>query len=331
MEKRCLYRSVRAIIILGIICTVFYMYLPPKSNLIKTMNTTVGKNHVDILCVGSSHIYKGLNPIQMYEERGYATYTIGCGAMSPWQCYYNIKQACKDQHPILIICDVYMLGISQNVRDYEDSNTVENMLNTPLSFDKIRTVMESNADSRLSILLRFPYIYDDYDEFTGLTGYKLIGVEDYSMGYIPDTKVEGYKGEPYLDITEKISPISSKNEDSLLDIIEFCRNKGIGLLLVNAPSIAVDENKQPYFNYIGEIAKEYEIPLIDGNRYQDAIGIDWMRDTGDGGPHLNHSGVTKFTTFVENYIEQNYEIPDRRKNDGYLEFEHGIEWLEDKI
>ena len=325
-----LCRFFRITLILGTIFTVFYLYLPPKSELIQTMSTTVGKNHVDILCVGSSHMYKGINPIQMYEERGYAAYTIGCGAMSPWQCYYNIKKACDDQSPSLIICDTYMLGITQDISDYEDSNTVENMLNTPLSFDKIRAVMKSSADSRLSILLRFPYIYDDYDEFTGFTGLKLIGVEDYSMGYMPETKVEGYKGAPYLDITEEISPISAQNEESLRDIIEYCQDKGINLLLVNAPSMVIDEKTQPYYNYIGKIARENGIPFIDGNRYQDEMDIDWARDTGDGGAHLNHSGVTKFTSFIVQYVDEYQDVTDRRQDDEYAEYDCGIEWLKNE-
>ena len=52
-----------------------------------------------------------------------------------------------------------------------------------------------------------------------------------------------------------------------------------------------------------------------------------MRDTGDGGAHLNHSGVTKFTSFVIKYIDEYYDIPDRRQDDEYAEYDRGIEWL----
>ncbi len=61
----------------------FYLYLPPRENRIDRMNTTVERDHVDILCMGSSHMTSGLNPIQMYEDYGYATYIVAGGGQAP--------------------------------------------------------------------------------------------------------------------------------------------------------------------------------------------------------------------------------------------------------
>ena len=325
-----IYRVLRVTICTCVICIVFYLYLPSKSNIINNMTATVGENHVDILCVGSSHVDTGLNPIQMYRDYGYATYILGCGAMSPWQCYYNIKHACEKQHPSLIICDAYMMGISQDYRDYFDSNTVENTLNMPFSPDKISTVLRSNADRKLDVILRFPYIHNDYDEFYGFTASKFIGVDNNSLGYSLDQNVEAYTGEPYDVITNEIEPLSDQNELYLKKIIEFCKYNGMDLILVNSPSLIVNEESQKYYNYIAMIASDNDVMFIDGNLYQDEIGIDWCTDTGDGGHHLNHDGVTKFTKFMAMIIHDNYDIPDRRDRIDYENFKKGIMWLEEQ-
>ncbi len=47
---------------------------------------------------------------------------------------------------------------------------------------------------------------------------------------------------------------------------------------------------------------------------------------GDGG-HLNHSGVTKLTLWLEKYIDEYYDLPDRRGDSAYKIYEEGVERL----
>ena len=325
-------RILSILVVVVVISTVFYLYLPQKQGIIETMNVTVGEDRVDVLCVGSSHMYCGINPVQLYREYGIAAYDMAVGSQAPWQSYYYIKEVCKTQHPKMIIFDTYMVGSVQDVEEhYQDYQTVANILNTSFSKNKIEAVMASKADSKVNILLRFPYTYDEIDGYTGFSLQKLYGVEDYSMGYSYRDEIEAYEDVVDVKGVKDSRTLHAKNERYLRRIIEYCLEQDIELILTNAPWPCITEEIQLYFNEIGEIADEYGITFINGCVYHEEMGIDYMTDSyGDGG-HLNYSGVTKYTKWIGNYLNDKYALPDRRHDSNYEAYEKGGEWLDEKV
>ncbi|WP_185752399.1 hypothetical protein [Butyrivibrio sp. AE2032] len=291
------------------------------------MVETVGENRVDVLCFGSSHAANGFNPIQMYEDEGIAAYVITYGSQAPWQSYYYIKEACKVQNPKLIIFDTYMLGAIQNEDTYEINQPVINMLNCPLSINKIKTVMVSRADSRLDLLLVFPFNHDE--EFNGFSLNKFYGKYIDSMGY--DYKGVVVAGDVGDDVSNCMltKAISKKNEKYLRKIIDYCKENEIELILANTPWPCVTEEVEMYFNYIAQIARENNIPFIDGCKLYKEMGIDYSTDCCASDGHLNDNGVTKYNKWLEDYLSSNYELPDRRGETDYAPYERGIVWLEE--
>lgn len=43
---------------------------------------------------------------------------------------------------------------------------------------------------------------------------------------------------------------------------------------------------------------------------------------------MNHSGVTKFTSYVETIIHNKFVLPNRKDDLDYISYEEGIKWLE---
>ena len=83
------------------------------ANSVSTFNVTdefVGclsqeKDTLDVIFLGSSHAYLGIQPMQLWEEYGIASYNL-CSAEQPfWVSYYTIKEALKTQHPKVILLD----------------------------------------------------------------------------------------------------------------------------------------------------------------------------------------------------------------------------------
>lgn len=319
-------RAFRIVVCMCSIFGLFFLYLPRKENCIKTMNTTVGFDRVDVLCVGSSHMSRGINPLQMYRDKGFASYIIWGGSQSPWQSYYFLKKSLDKQKPVMVILDAYMIGAADQTY-YKDYQTVINLLDTPISVDKLQAVLASEAESKTDILLRFPYLHDSYDKVFGLTWEKYYGNTDYLMGGLYENGLFLYTDvEDVTDVTGE-TVISPKNEEYLRKIIEFCHSRDIELIISNAPSPTINSEIQKRFNYIGKIAKEYDVPFIDGNRICKEIGIDWTNDCLDRSGHLNCGGISKYTAYVEDYISENYTVPDRRGNDEYLTYDEGVKRL----
>ena len=196
-------RAVSIITVLAVIIVLFYLYLPLSGGTVQTMNNTVGKDKVDVLCVGSSHLYMGINPLQMYEDKGIAAYDLAIMSQAPWQSYYYIREACRSQRPRLILFDVYMVGAKQDVDGYQDYQTAANLVDFPFGINKMKAVFASSADSKMNILLGFPYNYDETDNYMGLSYNKHQSV-DLLMGY-------GLRKEvvPYDDVADVSAVVES--------------------------------------------------------------------------------------------------------------------------
>lgn len=332
MKRIYLNRSIRVISCLMIIAVVFYLIIPPRPGMASTLKSTYEDKPLDILCVGSSHMMNGLNPIQMFHENGYAAYDFANISQAPWQSYFYIKEACKVKDPRLIIVDVYTMGTRQDVENqYKDYQTVANLSGFPLSFNKISAAFASKAESRPDILLRFPYL-EIYRPFCGLTVNKFTGEKDLSLGYRVFTKVEPYYDAVDVRGVTDCVPIHPKNEKYLRLIIEYCRENHVDLLLVNTPWCCITPEAQRYFNYIGKVAAEYGVPFLNGCNYFEEMGYDWLTDTSGDGGHLNHAGVTKFTAYLDQYLSEHYDLPDRRGDPFYTDlFRQADLWLESAL
>ena len=74
------------------ICSMMNLYRQPKDS-------------VDVLAVGTSLAYAGINTNVLWEEYGIAAYDL-CSAEQPfWVSYYTIREALKTQHPKVILLD----------------------------------------------------------------------------------------------------------------------------------------------------------------------------------------------------------------------------------
>ena len=77
------------------------------------------ENSVDVLVLGSSHAYQGINTAVLWKEFGYSAFNL-CGAAQPiWNTYFYLEEALKTQTPKVIILDIYTLCYSA---DYSESS-----------------------------------------------------------------------------------------------------------------------------------------------------------------------------------------------------------------
>jgi hypothetical protein len=58
----------------------------------------VDKNTIDVLCVGSSHMGSGINPVQMWDDYGISAYSIWGGSQAVWFSYYYLLEALKNRN-----------------------------------------------------------------------------------------------------------------------------------------------------------------------------------------------------------------------------------------
>ena len=64
------------------------------------------EEEVDVLCIGSSHVYYGINTCQLYDDYGIASYLLASPGQPVWISYYLLEEALKTQKPRLVIFDI---------------------------------------------------------------------------------------------------------------------------------------------------------------------------------------------------------------------------------
>lgn len=64
------------------------------------------KNSLDVVFVGSSNIYNGISPLEIWEETGIPSYSYGSPEQKIWLSYYAIKEVLAYQKPKIIMLDV---------------------------------------------------------------------------------------------------------------------------------------------------------------------------------------------------------------------------------
>ncbi len=282
------------------------------------------KEKIDVFFIGASHIFYGVNPMEIWDRTGISGYNLTTHQQPLWASKLLLQHALKKQSPKLIVLDVLMA--TNFARPLLGTDQGTNMTHlvvdpVPLSLQKILGVMGTKAIRDKGEIL-FPVIinhsrlqqgllsYDDFHFFSGDRSHP-------TKGYYYMENVLSY--ERPETVPDTVHELPDGMEDVLLDFIQFCRIEKIPLLLIKTPLVGNTELYEQ-INYIGEIAKEQGVPFLDFNRLYDEIAIDFQTDFADSG-HLNVSGAQKVSRYLADYLAEEYGLPDHRGDSAYDSWE----------
>ncbi len=89
-------------------------------------------------------------------------------------------------------------------------------------------------------------------------------------------------------------------------------------MYVITPYQATKEEMQ-VFKYVERICEQNNIKFLDINSYSEQIDFNFQTDMYDWG-HCNIWGSTKASKFIANFIQNNYEVSDRRNSNIYSDW-----------
>lgn len=287
------------------------------------------ENSIDVMFLGTSHVYENINTAILYDEYGIAAYDLCGSGQTIWNTYYYMKEALKTQTPKLLVVDMYAMT---QIDEYSNhGRIVKNNFALKLSEDKIESVKVSAPREKwLNYLLEYPIYHSRYseltrDDFVTDREEKLLdtfkGFETYTAT-TAFTKTNDFYTEETVDFIEK-------GEEYLYKIIELAKEKQIPLLFVKSPYIVMQEH-QKRFNKVSEVAEEENIPFINFNFLYDELELNFETDFEDFS-HLNYLGNVKYTRYLANYIKSNYDIPNRKGDPSYQSYEKMVKHYKQQI
>lgn len=261
------------------------------------------KNTIDVLVAGDSESYTSVSPMDLWDRAGIAAYDCGQPGQRIQETYYILKTAFRTQSPKLVLFETNTM-----FRDPGFLKNVQLSLTEPLAYH-FPVIKYHNAWKAL---------------FDGPGGPK----KSYKGFEIRD-KVVSYEGDKeYMKETKDKAQIPEVVRIYMEKIKRLCEKNGADLLLVSAPSPKNYNYKK--HNSLEEYARENDLPYVDLNMKFRDIGIDWKMDSYDRGDHLNISGARKVTAYIGEYLADNYDLPDRRNDDGWREWDDlAREYLEE--
>lgn len=283
------------------------------------------KDSIDVLFVGTSHVYSDINPAVLWEQNGIAAYNLATGGAGLWNSYYAVREALKTQSPRLIVLELYgaiSQGEYRTNREIMDANWG---IKNPLTRWESLQISAPEA-SRVPFLLQFPYYHTRYkdikkEDFEPYTHNYTYGNQEFFL--YPALEKKAYKGAvtlshitkydqmPNLTSVTDTMPISEKSEYYLNEIIRLAESKKIPLLLLVSPYMGCSPEHQKKYNYIEQIARERHINYINYNNCFTELGFNSQTDFAETS-HLSYLGMKKYSQFLGNYLTEQYNLSDHR-------------------
>lgn len=286
------------------ICSMVNLYRQPE-------------NTVDVLAVGTSMVYAGVNPNVLWQEYGIAAYDL-CSAEQPfWVSYYVIREALKTQQPRLILLDakpsIYVQDYSRRGRTILSTFGIRGLDNR---LGAILACVEKPADA-LDYILGLPQVHDNYAAVT-LSDFAVPpdngGRGENWKGFIEMDAVEHHQ-RPSMVWTGVKRSMNQREEEYVRKIFELCRDEGIEVMLIGMPNPDYAGDHM-YYNALWAVAEEYGVTGVNFNRPELRFGLRYSSDFADW-QHLNVKGSMKLSLRIGEYLSAHYDLTDHRGDARY--------------
>ncbi|MBR0219448.1 MAG: hypothetical protein IJQ33_09620 [Clostridia bacterium] len=298
------------------ICSMINLYRQPDDS-------------VDVLAVGTSLAYAGINTNVLWEEYGIASYNL-CSAEQPfWVSYYTIKEALKTQHPKVILLDakpaIYTRDYSKRGRTILSTFGIRGIENR---VGAILACVENPQDA-MGYILGLPEVHSNYEK---LTENDFVFPPDNGgrgeswKGYIESDVVEHHQ-KPSLVYNTVKRNMNDREEEYARKIFELAQEEGITVLLLGLPNPDY-ANDHMYYNALWAVAEEYGVTGVNYNDPSLRFGLRYSSDFADW-QHLNVKGSITFSRKLGADLKEMFDLPDRRGDEKYASYDACAEqWFE---
>ncbi len=309
-----------SIIFLLIFTFISYLYKPPCVDLNNIAGFYGEKENAVYIGGSASFVY--YEPLKAYEDYGIASYDFGANTISAELYNFLVKEVMKTQQPKVIILDARAYQYREKDLVPSEVSYRNVLTGTPFSINRTMFIEKSVRNYLNEGTLSYHFDLIKYHGRDGEFDLKN-SIEMMLKQY--ENPVKGFyfvpsidKVEPAKYNTDKISKIDKETEKLLVDLMEYAKKVNVKLLFVVSPYSEALYQKES-FNYIEGVVKKYGFDFLDSNEYDKEMNIDYDVDFYNNS-HMNIFGADKYTEFLSKYIKEKYNLPDRRKDKNYEEW-----------
>lgn len=283
------------------------------------------KDTIDVLAMGTSMTYAGVNTNVLWANWGYSVYDLACAEQQYWNTYYYLKEALKTQQPKVILLDA-------KPATYPDDTTKHGrtILSTfgILSPDvRIAAIQATAGTQWLDYTLGFPQIHDQWKKLTlsSFTTASWTGGRSANWkGFVEKDDTE-HHDKPSLVWTDTKRNLNVREEEYFRKICDLAEKNGIELLLVAYPNPDYASDHM-FYNALWALADERGVPHLNLNDPEGHYRFRYSTEFADW-QHLNTLGSLKLSKILGAYLQEHYDLTDHRGNESYVTWEECLtEW-----
>ncbi len=264
----------------------------------------------DVIFVGDCEVYENFSPITLWEQYGITSYIRGSAQQLIWQSYYLLEETLRYETPKVVVFNVLSMKYGEPQNEAYNRMTLDGMRWSDLKFKAIEASMtdEETLISYVFPFLRFHSRWNELtaDDFTAMFGEKNVSHSGYLMR--ADVKPATQTPQPPVLADYTFSDTCYQYLDMMT---KLCKDRGIQLILIKAPSIYpnwYDEWDKQMVDY----AEKNDLTYINFLEKSDETGVDMQTDTYDMGLHLNLSGAEKMSSYLGGLLAEDFGLEDHR-------------------
>lgn len=274
------------------------------------------ENSFEVIGYGSSHMWLGMNPMEMYEKYGVGAYNYAC----TWQAINTtelfLKDSLRTQLPKIALIDTFNVNkLCKNI-NMNDAPEIYYTKAIPEFDGKRQYLKQCFGDDKERHLSYYMPLCAFHENWINLSKANFLEsahkINFYAtMGYIYATDVT-----PVTIADPATFEQQSLSDDAIAaldEIISICQENKIDIIFFTVPW----EGAYAYGEAMKKYAEENGCVYFNFFEYMDEIGINGETDFRDSG-HLNNNGAVKVTDFLGEYIVNHYNVSDMRMVKGNI-------------
>lgn len=315
--KVCILVSILLVITISL-NSIFIIKSNHRAKLIEGLyaNTEVP---LDVVFLGSSHMNGAIDPNILWGQHGITSYNYATGGQPIDATYYILKEVLKVHKKPIVVVDLYYLGL---IDKYGEEGYVRNALdNVKFSANKVDAIVNCTPRSQWIDYLFPIFKYHDRWKELGQNDFNYNSFNTYYQKGFDAGRTSFGKENTSDPSTTEMADLPPKSEEYLNKIIDLSKKENFKLIFTNVPydyngtANSKSWGKEPakVFNKVAEISKDNNIPFINYNKKIDELGFDFKKDMFNLG-HLNVFGAKKVTLNFGQFLKENYNLPDHRKD-----------------
>lgn len=281
----------------------------------------------DVCFLGPSTAMTNISHQELYEEYGIA----GISLAEPLQPLYMGKHALEElllyQSPKVVFLDTSPIFYSERVvsewtRERENYILEEFLDGIKTPSVRWRILFDAwsyNKAFGIWDYLSLAYTHENWKNIAGVGAAKNDETGRINGNLVLMGRADGYADADLVgveDYVEKVRTVNKKAQGQIAEMAEMCRASGTELVLVTEKIFLPKEEHDA----VALIAENCGIDYLDINENIEEAGFSYGEDLADS-IHFNLSGAIKWSHFIGDYLCENYEIADRRKDPAYKRYE----------